>query len=392
MKDIEKVLKELDNKKWHYVHRRARSVFHQYVMTMGACLHLNKKIKFPYEIQMIGIDSHLALGQKEWDNLGLLMQKEIEKNGNFLIKLMNESYNLNEKMEEFCLKLEKTDYSKVSKEKLITFWNKYLELIYTSGAYVIFPLFAENYLQVKLKEVINANKKITSIDKDKAFQILTTPIKAGVVQCEEKSLLSMAVKISQGKNIDQVVKNHLREFAWIKNNKMDGSFYSEEETLERVNHLVKNNPEKKLKEYQEKIAKAGVDFKFYRKYFSGNKKVLSIIDTLQEAIYFRSWRTERYYRNAYFLQSFFNETAKRLKLEKPNDIFQLKADEIINGLKTKLKVDYSIINDRSKKYVLYSNFKRVYIFSGSEADLIEKSVKLTEVSSDSQIKGMVAYA
>jgi len=118
---------------------------------------------------------------------------------------------------------------------------------------------------------------------------------------------------------------------------------------------------------------------------------LSVIDTLQEAIYFRSWRTERYYRNAYFLQPFFVETAKRLGLADQNDIFNLKADEIVDGLNGGLKVDIQTIEDRRQGYVLYSNFDKVYIFSGEQARMIQKSVKLNDTEHGSEIKGMVAY-
>lgn len=387
--NIEKVAQELTGKKWHYVHKRPRSVFYQYVLTLGACLHNNSNIDFPYEIPMIGIDYNLALGQIEWDNLSKLVQKQIEKNNNFLVDLINDSYNLNKHIEEYCLTLEKLDYSKVSKDDLISYWEKYLAMLYEVGAYVIFPLFAEKYLEDKLKEEVN--KKFPPEGADKVFQILTTPIKSGVIQKEEESLLKIAIKIVRGMIADSDVDEHLREFAWIKNNKFDGSFFSKEEILERVDHLVKNNPEEKLKAYQEKISKSKSDFESFRERFSKEKEILSIIDTLQEAIFFRSWRTERYYRNAYFLQSFFVKTANRLGLDKASDIFHLKADEIMDGLQNGLRVDSMTIKNRAEGYVLYSNFDKVYIFSGEESDPIKDIVKLFYVGDESQIKGMVAY-
>jgi phosphohistidine swiveling domain-containing protein len=389
MEHTDQTIKELISKKWHYVHKRPRSVFYQYVLTMGACLHCNKKINFPYEIPMIGIDYDLALGQVEWDNLNLLVQKQIEKNNNFLVDLINDSYHLNKNIQEFSIKLEGLDYLKVSQDELISYWEEYLAMLYEVGAYVIFPLFAEKYLETKLKNEIN--KKFSSEEAEKVFQILTTPIKSGVIQKEEESLLKIAVKVVKKETIDNDINKHLREFAWIKNNKFDGSFYSKQETLERIDFLVKAEPEQKLEEYLGKISNSRVDFELYKGLFADDKETLSIIDTLQEAIYFRSWRTERYYRNAYFLQSFFVETAKRLGLVNSNDIFHLKADEIIDSLRDGLKVDVQTIKNRSEGYVLYSNFDKVYIFSGAEASLIQKSVKLNDIEHGSQIKGMVAY-
>ncbi len=390
MENIKQAIEELISKKWHYVHKRPRSVFYQYVLTMGACLHCNKKIDFPYEIPMAGIDYDLALGQVEWDNLNTLVQKQIEGNNNFLVDLISDSYNLNKNIEDFSISLEGLDYSKVSKEELITYWNKYLEMLYEVGAYVIFPLFAEKYLETKLREEIN--KKFSLGEADKVFQIITTPIKPGVIQREEESLLKIAIKKVKGEVVDKDINEHIRDFAWIKNNKFDGSFYSKDEVLERVSLLAKNEPEQKLKEYLGKFSESRENFELYKKSLADNKELLSIIDTLQEAIYFRSWRTERYYRNAYFLQSFFSETAKVLNLGKVNDIFHLKADEIVDGLKSGLKVDAQTIKNRSEGYVLYSNFDHVYIFSGEEANLIKKTVKLNDEVHDSQIKGMVAYA
>ncbi|MFA6446149.1 MAG: PEP-utilizing enzyme, partial [Candidatus Paceibacterota bacterium] len=339
---------------------------------------------------MIGIDYDLGLGQVEWNNLNLLVKKQIERKNTFLVDLMNDSYNLNNNIEEFCINLEKLDFSKVSKEELLLYWDKYLSMLYEVGAYVIFPLFAEQYLETKLKEEI---KKMFPVEEaEKVFQVLTTSIKSGVIQKEEDSLLRMAVKVVKNIPIDVDIENHLREFAWIKNNKFDGNFYSKQEVSERVHSLTNDNPEQKLKEYLSKIAKSRDNFELYKKSFVDNMEILSIIDTLQEAIYFRSWRTERYYRNAYFLQSFFYETSKRLGLSVASDIFNLKADEIVDGLKNGLKVDLQTIKDRSESYVLYSNFDQVCIFSGIEAGLIKKMVKLNDTGQESQIKGMVAYA
>jgi phosphohistidine swiveling domain-containing protein len=390
MQNINQAIEELISKKWHYIHKRPRSVFYQYVLTMGACLHCNKKIDFPYEIPMAGIDYDLALGQVEWDNLNILVQEQIEKNNNFLVDLIKDSYNLNKNIEDLSIRLEGLDYLKVSKDGLVLYWEEYLSMLYEVGAYVIFPLFAEKYLETKLREEIN--KKFSLGEADKVFQILTTPIKPGVIQKEEESLLKIAIKNAREEMIDKDVYEHIREFAWIKNNKFDGSFYSRDEVLERVSLLTKDNPEKKLKEYLEKFSESRVQFDLYKEYFVDNKELISIIDTLQEAIYFRSWRTERYYRNAYFLQPFFIETSKRIGLGKVDDIFNLKADEIVDGLKSGLKVDIQTIKNRSEGYVLYSNFDHVYIFSGVEADLIKKSVKLNDAVYDSQIKGMIAYA
>ncbi len=390
MEDTNKLIQEIITKKWHFVHQRPRSVFYQYILTMGACLHFNKKIAFPYEIPMLGADYDLFLGQIEWDNLNLLVQKEIENNSNFLIDLMNDSYALNKNIEEFCIGLENLDHSKISKDELISYWDKYLIMIYEVGAYVIFPLFAEKYLENKLKEEIN--NKFTLEKRDEIFHTLTTPIKSGVVQDEERSLLNMSIKISKGENVDEDIATHLREFAWIKNNKFDGNFYTKEETLERVNSIVNDNPQQKLAEYDEKVSKSKLKFESAKEKFKDNKNILSIIDTLQEAIYFRSWRTERYYRNAYFLQSFFAETAKRLNLIETNDIFHLKANEILDGLKNgKLKVELSVIEDRSRGYLLYSSFDEVYILPRSNSKIVKKGINFEQSSDESQIKGTVAY-
>ena len=246
MNEIQKTIEVLKDMKWHYVHKRPRSVFYQYVLTLGACIHNNKKITFPYEIPMIGIDYHLALGQKEWDNLNILVQKEIETKNTFLVDLMTDSYDLNKKIEEFCIDLEAKDLKKMSNEDLIGTWNTYLAMLYEVGAYVIFPLFAEKYLETKLKAEIQKNFKAD--ETENVFQILTTPIKAGVIQQEELSLLKMAIKKSKNEDIEGDISRHLRELSWIKNNKFDGSFYSRDEILERIDVLAKSDPEKKLKE------------------------------------------------------------------------------------------------------------------------------------------------
>lgn len=389
MKDTAQLLQELQSMKWHYVHKRVRSPLYQYFLFEGISRPYNKKIPFAYPIAIGHIDGDLAFVDAMYQNLKTISQTELQKDGGFLTKLLKSSYEENEITEQWARNLEEKDFLNTTKEEIVAHWQTYIEKIYHFGSYVVLPLFLEEYLEKQLKQEVE--KKFPAVEVAEVYQILTTPMKLGVIQQEEENLLRIAIKKVSGDEVIGDIQKHLREFAWIKNNKFDGSFYTAEEISVRVDTLSQNDPEKHLAQYLDKIQSTQAKFTKYRNMFLDNDAVIAIIDTLQESIYFRSWRTERYYRNAYFLQGLFKKTAELLNLGNAKDIFFLTAPEIMNGLTTDFAVDLNKIRERKDGYVLYSDTKDIYIFSGTDREMFLGKVKLNPVEMTNVIKGQVAY-
>ncbi|MEK7463631.1 MAG: PEP-utilizing enzyme [Patescibacteria group bacterium] len=386
--NLEALADKLSKTKYKYVHKRVRSPLYQHFIIEGISKHHNKAIKFPYPVSIIHIDGELAFVDADFQNLKKLTIEALKGNGRFMLDLLHDAYAINEEVEKFCKELENIDYTKVSKEKILEYWSSYVEKLYRFGAYVVFPLFIEEYMESSLKKEV---KKVFPAEEcDKVFQVLTTPIKAGVIQAEEGSLLKLAQQKKSGADISELLKHHLIDFSWIKNNKFTGSFYTKEEILERLEKLVNENPEEKLKEYQNKIKAFQDQFNAYKSTFQ-SKETQELIDTLQESIYFRSWRTERYYRNAYFLQDFFRRTSEVLNLQKVDDVFYLTSEEILTGLRSGQLPSNEKIEKRRIGYFSYADTKDIILLSGADADIFRKAVVVNPIESKTEIKGQVAF-
>ena len=388
-KTKENLAERLSTIKWHYIHKRNRSLFYMYLLFEGVSHHYNKKINFPYEVRLLALDGDLSVPEKDWLSLKEYIYEHNKKNNDFLIKLLQQSYNVNIDVEAMAKKYNKIDYRDIDTRELVKMWEKYVNLVYIFGSFVLLPLFIEPEMESELKLYIS--KKYPDDMVGEIFQALTTPIKPGVILREELNLIKLAVKKSKGMDIDKALKDHIYKFAWIKNNSFDGSFFTEEEYMERIDEVIKNGAQKKYRMYTEKIKSEKKKFNKYKKSLQSFPGADQLIDTLQESIFFRSWRTERYYRNAYFLQKFFSTTAKILNIKKEKDLFYLIPEEIISGLENEEKVDFQEIKNRKKSYLLWIGEEKTTIYSGDKSLDAKNKISYVSSSSLTELRGQCTF-
>jgi hypothetical protein len=288
-------------KKWHYVHRRYRTPFFIYIIFDGASKHYNKQIKFPYEIKnSFDLDDELMIAYNNWEAGRKLIEKELKKNNKALLDIINISYALNYKIEKFGKGIAKRKFSSQTPTKeLLKIIEEYLEYSLHFSAIMIFPLLFEQYLEKEIRQALKANFKGEALTR--VEELFNSSIKLGSAQEEEISLLKLAVKKNVGQLKKGDISKHLKDFAWLKNVSMDGQFYSEQDILKQINSRAKNKPGEVLQLIYNKRKFFLKDQNKCRLLIRQNKTLDSYIDTLQEAIFFRSWRSERMYKNiAYF--------------------------------------------------------------------------------------------
>lgn len=380
---------KLSKIKWRFIHKRYRTPFFAYMLWDGISRHHDDEILFPYQMSnWLALDSNLMVDENEWERVKTLAIDELLKNNNFLFDITKHFYNLNQKIEKLTGGFRGMDYSLLDNTQLSDKLKKYVDLSLMAAASMLFPMFIEEPFVDKLKKTINQK---FDRGRDKIFQILTTPIRPSVVQEEEKRLLELAIKKSKGQDISLDIIQHCQLYAWLKNTSYDGSFFTLSDFKKRIDLLVQDNPEKKLREYENKIHDANKIFEHYREKLKSNKPIISIIDTLQEAIYFRSWRTERFYLNGYNMQSFFQEVGKRMNISDSKDIFFLTPIEIIEYLEKGHKILQKSINARKEGFILFSNGKDTKIYSGTCVTEALESIRFNEEDDHDQIRGQVAY-
>ena len=379
--------------KWHYIHRRYRTPFYFYILFEGSSKHYNKNIKFPYELaNLLCLDSEVIFAHSDWELLRKKVEQEIIKKPNILIDVINISYSINQEISRFAASVQSRRFSaKSTSEEMVIILNKYLDYSLKFSAAMVFPLLFEEYLEREIKKELS--QIFTGAAFIKAEQLFTSSIKQSSAQEEESDLLKLAIKKIEKKLKHSDILRHLAEYGWLKNVSMDGQFYSEAEIMEKINVRAKANPKKVLTLMRKNRREFLKELKFYQEKIKNNKKLSSYINTLQEAIFFRSWRTEQMYKNIVYFNNLFTEIAKRLKLKKMNDIFFLLPLEIIDLLRSNKKANQDIIEERQKGFLLFSTGQRTDVFSGAIVDQAKKKINFLESAStnNSSLSGQKAY-
>ncbi|MBW2999764.1 hypothetical protein KY339_03755, partial [Candidatus Woesearchaeota archaeon] len=125
--------------------------------------------------------------------------------------------------------------------------------------------------------------------------------------------------------------------------------------------------------------------------FSDNKFAQLLFKTTNEAIFFRSWRTERIIQPSYYVIPLFKEIAKHIALTDYHDVLYLLPEEVTSLLKQSKHADVNIIEQRRKAYVyLTLGPKEKLVLQGKEAENMFKEMNLSEKESK-EIKGTPAF-
>jgi phosphohistidine swiveling domain-containing protein len=120
-----------------------------------------------------------------------------------------------------------------------------------------------------------------------------------------------------------------------------------------------------------------------------------MIKTANEAVYFRSYRTELWYSSARYFTTLFKEIAKQLKLADYKDVLWLYWDESVDLLNKGKAADTALIAERKKNYVYFCDQDGKYkIWQGKEAQEIFEAFQKAQ-STDStdmkEVRGSGAY-
>jgi len=370
-------LKKFSQLKYHYIHNRFRSPLYTYLLWEGLVRHHNQDVSFDYQLNnMINLKNDLAVGKKEWDILVQAIEQELKNDFQLFNDLLKQSQQKNQQLLDQIMILQQ----KTNAENLA----KFFQLTYEFGAFNIFTLLLEKNFEQQLFTII---KKSFHKDQEKILLALTTPQKPSIIQQQELDLFRLALIKNKTEQQEEIEK-HLEQYAWLKDTSMTGDYYTAAEIQEQLQKI--QDPEAQIADYQAKIKEQKNDFeKYYQKL---NKQEQKLVEILLESIFFRSWRTERFYYNAFLLTEVYQKLAVNLGLDKYQDIFYLIPPEILSLLSATEKADQEIISQRKKGYVMLADEENTRIYSGSAVEKFLAQVKVTETSVNNQsLKGSVAY-
>ncbi len=385
--EADEVIRKFAESKWHFIHKRTRSPLYTSLLWEGAHFKTKTDIPFDYSIdKFIYFDTEIAVDEQSWEKLQSRIINFTKENPNALSELLRQNYKINETVKRFA---ESTQKQSLSPQNLIKLWKKYRSLMHGFGAYTLLPLFIEADLE---KELRSAVLQKYGEQAEEVYQVLTTSLKSGATQEEEISLLRLAVLKLKNQLRASHLDKHLNKFSWITNNTFNGKFMKRKELEQRVKQVSKDDPKRHLENYISKNEILSKLFEKYYKSFSSNKRIQGVIDVLQESIFFRSWRTERYYCNAYYMQNFFNTSAKMLGFKDLTNIFYLTIAEIVEALENKNLPKNIEISERKAGYICFAAENKVFVCQGEKLKEAKQHIRLQTFSKNmKEVKGQTAY-
>ncbi|QQG53067.1 MAG: hypothetical protein HY931_04335 [Candidatus Falkowbacteria bacterium] len=335
------------------------------------------------------LDQELMFADKVWRKTKTLTLSKLEKEPKFIQNSFCKAYKLNDKIEEIARELSQVKFSAYSNYQLADNLEKYCQLCFSMGAFIIFPLFIEEYLEDYVK------KEVTKKCGAKTPEIIhdfNVSLKPSSTENDELSLLKIALKRHRRLPIEQDVKRHLQNYGWLKNSAMNNSYYSEKEIYRRLDGLRGADISQKIKNILNERHRQVSRVKKYQTEFAFSRKLINHIETLQEAIYFRSWRTERFYRNIQYLTALLEEISRRLGLKSWDDIFYVLPKEIINLLRQELTMDLKVVKERKRGYIMWADGRNTQIYSDNIVAGAKKKIKFLTIQNREchEIKGQAA--
>lgn len=369
----------LSKLRWHFFHIRRRRPLYVYLLVEGQQNPRKKIREFDYRLDYMGhIDHKVILSRKDFNRNEKYMTKELKKNSKFLLNLLNDSYKVYDKVLKKWDQIYKIDnFHKYSNKRLANLFHQYIESVLEYDFYLMQPLFVEKYMTQYIE------KKLKEKGVEHYKDVIFNPVKKGEILREEENLLKVAIKKEQNKPIKKDLQKHVLNFSWMSNSLYNEKYHSEEYYVKRLKKNPKEHLTKLIKEQKEKE----LSYKKVLKELQGDKDLINIIKTAQESIFFRSFRTERFYQSALYVSNFLKEIAKRLSIK---DLTYLIPDEIITNLNKSSKFDKRIISERKKGFCLITNVSNFQCVSGKKLAVLRKQIVLDK-DLKKDVKGVVIY-
>lgn len=296
-------------------------------------------------------------------------------------KLLKKGYDLGNEIISDSQKISHQKLEKLSPEKLLAIFKKYVDKILLFAVFIIFPLYPyEIPYEEKIKKYL-VKKKVKNIDN--TLRILIYPVKKNINYFEEKDFLSLVLEvkkktlgptlrlIKKNPKVCQLILNHINKYGWIQCRNYYGKEWTVGEILERIKSKIAHaevdllhlkNLDNKMKDDYQKIIKA----------LNPNKDIKQTIEISKELIYQRTFRTDVYHQSGYNLRELLADIGKRLGYSF-DDLIHMRYEEILN-LPSK-PVSRKDLNERKKGFAMIMIDGKMNWFWGKDLKTFQKELK-----------------
>ena len=269
----------------------------------------------------------------------------------------------------------------------------------------------EDYLMDRLeKELINNDLKKEDIE-NIFLKISTCPNYFPLSYSEEPlDLLKIAIELKKGKDIEKLINEHIKKYAWIKGPvEFEDTAFTKEDYLERLENLANVNIEEKIENIKSVRESNDLEYKKVLKQYKFTKKAEKLIKAIRDFIFLRTYTTE-YSDNLFYIgrHTIFKEISDRTGI-KDEDLIMLADNEILNILENEGVMSKEIsdaLKNRKKGFAmiwlngevktvfgnesleLQKEIGEIYKTSKDEAENLERKVISGSIANKGKVRGL----
>ncbi|MEI6498392.1 MAG: PEP-utilizing enzyme [bacterium] len=348
---------------WHYFNQRKRSPFFNRISIDSL---VTKKIPLTdlesNAQNWLTIDGWGACPEVEFQHIRKWLVGTMEKDPKFLLKII-EAYQIShDKALKVWQEIQTQEWSNKTNEEMADALERYIVSRQTIDPWLNLPLLVEADLETRLK---NDLSKIFPDDPG-AFATLTSPIYPSA-QAEE---LRERSKIKDSNDLEK----HWQKYRWMSDTLMTLDYlpieyFSQKEIIETTTSEVFNS-------YYDKIE---------------DESVLTLIDTIQKSIWFRSFRIESFYYSSYLILNLLESIAKRCNIS-AKELMYLIPIEIVDLLRENRQAMQEKIQNRKYGFIQVWEPGCFSMHSGRQVDDWIKNINPGYHNIDQTISGQVAFS
>jgi len=170
-------------------------------------------------------------------------------------------------------------------------------------------------------------------------------------------------------------------------------FYDEAYYMDRAKQLAVQDPKEKLAQITTGQKHHKAEYRNVLKVVKNNKKLRALVQTVQEAVYFRNFRGEKLYESSRYLRPLLQEIAKRLSVSE-KELVYLTTCEMRKLLELKKTADKQVIHQRMESFAFLTNVNDNGVITGKELEAARKCVTISEAPDRGSmiVKGQTGFA
>ncbi len=390
----EKALEALKDYHLYNCYENKANVFGMFLAFNARTGTVQKSLGTTYKpIVTIGKKRNFPMYMNHEDCLRIanVILKKLQEESAWFETAMREMYIQAATLIEFSRNLKNTNYKTKSQTKLLTLYQEYCNLFKEMRVYSSIPMMLEhdtpvlsNLLKEKLKQHIG-NENINDV-----FSALSTPAKSSYLLQEEIERLKIAAKHTEGKDIQQEIKQHTKKWNW-KEYMFEGIPLSEADFLRQIEEDLQQHkdPAKRIEEIEKKQSIVLEKQAAYIKKYCLAKETQNIAKIAQEIVYVKYFRKGIFAESYYCVEFLLTEIGKQLgmTLDDVRAMFDWEVEEALTEGITKEKIQE--IKSRQEFCAFVSYEGKCYPLSEEEATKITKE-NIKEETPITDLKGQVA--